>query len=484
MTEDNVSKLNIELLVPNPYQPRKRFDENSIKELALSIREYGILNPILVRKKDDKYEIIAGERRYRAAKLLGMKEIPAIVKDITDERMLEIALIENLQRENITPIEEAMTYQEILKKTSRTEKELSGLIGKSQPFISNKLRLLNLPKNIQDALINKKISERHARSLLTVKDEEKQTALLKRVMAEKLSVKDLDNIINEKEITEEEIHSAVKDIMSSLKDSDERKEEKESDNMNNGNFFPNLTNGQDANASLNSMNTQATGGFTYNPEGQAPAPAPVAPIAEAPVAPMGPVAPVMPQMEMPVQAAAPVMPEAAPEMPQMNPEPVAPIPEFNAAPAAPVEPMPQATPEINGEIAPVAEIPLFNSPEFNQPAPEAAPMPAVEPEPVAPAMPEPAPVEPLLAPAPTEAPMPAPEAAPVPEAPIFNQELAAQEPAPAPLVPETPAYEVPVAAEEPVQADRFTQVKELLTSNGIEYKAYSNETGNCIVIEL
>ena len=226
MTEETVSKLDIGLLIPNPYQPRKKFNENSIKELALSIREYGILNPILVRKKDDKYEIIAGERRYRAAKLLGMKEVPTIIKDISDEKMIEIALIENLQRENITPIEEAITYQEILKKTSRTEKELSELIGKSQPFISNKLRLLNLPKNIQTALIDKKISERHARSLLTVKDEQKQTALLERVMSEKLSVKELDKIINEKEITEEEVNSAINNIMSSLEESENEKKKK------------------------------------------------------------------------------------------------------------------------------------------------------------------------------------------------------------------------------------------------------------------
>ena len=122
MTEEKVVKLNIDLLLSNPYQPRKKFDENSIKELALSIREYGILNPILVRPKNDKYEIIAGERRTRAAKLLNMHEIPAIVKQIDDEKMAEIALIENLQRENITPIEEAITYQYILKNTNKTEK--------------------------------------------------------------------------------------------------------------------------------------------------------------------------------------------------------------------------------------------------------------------------------------------------------------------------------------------------------------------------
>ena len=195
MTEENVVKLNIDLLEPSPYQPRKQFNENSLKELALSIREYGILNPILVRQNNDKYEIIAGERRYRAAKLLNLKEVPVIVKDISDELMTEIALTENLQRENITPIEEAMTYQAILKKTNKTEKELSEMIGKSQPFIANKIRLLNLPQNVQDALINKKISERHARSLLSVKEEEKQTELLEKIIREKLTVKELDLLI-------------------------------------------------------------------------------------------------------------------------------------------------------------------------------------------------------------------------------------------------------------------------------------------------
>ena len=483
MEEDNVSKLDIGLLLPNPYQPRKKFNENSLKELALSIREYGILNPILVRKKEDKYEIIAGERRYRAAKLLGMKEMPAIVKDISDEKMIEIALIENLQRENITPIEEAITYQEILKKTSRTEKELSELIGKSQPFISNKLRLLNLPKNIQTALIDKKISERHARSLLTVKDERKQTALLERVMAEKLSVKELDNIINEKEITEEEINSAVKNIMNSLNDSEKEKEEKESDNMNNGNFFPNVNNGQDTasnQASLNSMNMQTiNGGFTYNPEGQAP-------LAQEAVAPAPQVTPTLPQMEVPTTPSpvAPVAPAPevlpTPEIQPMNSEPISPIPDFNMTASTPAEVAPQqpVAPEPIGDVAPVADIPLFNSPEFNQPA-EVTP--ALNPNPTPEVTPT---VEPLLTPTPIQDVAPV-ETAPMQETPLFNQKLAAPaEVAPASEIQPAPAYEVPVTTDAPVAGDRFTQVKELLNNNGVVYKAYSNETGNCIIIEL
>ena len=149
--EENITKISIDLLIPNANQPRKIFSEESIKELAISIKEYGILNPILVTKKENLYEIIAGERRYRAAKLIGLKEIPVIIKNGDDAKLRAIALIENLQRENISPIEEAKSYQDIIKISNIKEQELSNLIGKSQPYISNKLRLLKLPQNIQDA---------------------------------------------------------------------------------------------------------------------------------------------------------------------------------------------------------------------------------------------------------------------------------------------------------------------------------------------
>jgi len=175
---EQILNLAITDLVPNKYQPRKNFDEKSLIELTKSIKEYGILNPILVRKQDDKYEIIAGERRYRAAKLAGLTEIPVIIKNIKESDLAELALIENLHRENLNPIEEAKSYEEIMRLSNLTQQSLGKKLGRSQAFIANKIRLLSLPKTIQEALINKKISERHARSLMTVTDQKHQQELL------------------------------------------------------------------------------------------------------------------------------------------------------------------------------------------------------------------------------------------------------------------------------------------------------------------
>ena len=231
-TNEPVVNLKLDLLIPNSYQPRKAFNENTLNELALSIREYGVINPILVRQQGDKYEIIAGERRVKAAQKVGLTEIPAIIKNLSDEKMAEFALIENLQRENLTPIEEAESYDAILKKTNITENKLSEMIGKSQSSISNKIRLLNLPKSIQDALLERRISERHARALLQIDDEARQTELLQTIISEKLTVKELEEIIKD----------------------ENKKEEKESENMNNDNFFTNMNN----NMNFNQMNMQPT----------------------------------------------------------------------------------------------------------------------------------------------------------------------------------------------------------------------------------
>ena len=498
MAEEKIVKLNIDLLIPNPYQPRKNFNENSLKELALSIREYGILNPILVRQKDDKYEIIAGERRTRAAKLLNLKEIPAIIKDISDEKLAEFALIENLQRENITPIEEAMTYQTILKKTNKTEKELSEMIGKSQPFIANKLRLLNLPESIKKALIDKQISERHARSLLKVTAEERQKALLEKIIAEKLTVKELDNIINKIEVDDSEINSVVNDIMKSLNDSEKEKEEKESDNMNNGNFFPNYNiPNQEVNnnqASLNSMNMQTmANSFTYQPEQPKPAPQEVQPMATPEASPI-PQVNLIPPTENANNQMAPV---AAPEAPapMQNNEMPTPIPEFNVgqpsvgAPAMPTEinnipPTPELPsmgsiapePPVIQETQPAVDIPLFNTAEMAQPA-----NPVVEP---AVEMPQVEPAQPVMetSTAPVEQPVPA-----MAEAPLFNQELAVPnvEPTPQVSAPEPTSFEVPVTAEPvPETGDKLTEITNLLNNNGITYKSYSNDNGHCIIIEF
>ena len=468
MSEENIVKLNIDLLEPSQYQPRKQFNENSLKELALSIKEYGILNPILVRKKDDKYEIVAGERRFRAAKLLGLTEVPAIVKEINDEKVSEIALIENLQRENITPIEEAMTYKEILTKSNKTEKELSEMIGKSQPFIANKLRLLNLPKNIQDALINKKISERHARSLLTIKNESKQIELLGKIIQEKLSVRELDNIIE------------------SLNESDEliKKEEKESDKMNNGNFFPNFNTQQDMNnnqTSLNSMNMQTMENNIGQTQGI------VTPQIQAtPEALMQPT----PNNEITNGTTFTSMSEP------INSEVTSSIQNFGTATSS--FDVPVMTPQINPSIqtninpepmseptqmgGPISDIPLFNSPEFNQPIPENPIQETLQPiADVPPTTNMESAINEMSSSVQSEQPMIDP--------PLFNNELLQQNAEANQLVtantPVQTAYEVPVTTENNIPTeDKFTQVKELLNNNGIEYKAYSNETGHCIIIEL
>ena len=193
--EEKVINIDINLLTPNRYQPRKFFNDSSIQELATSIKEYGILNPILVRKDNDKYEIIAGERRYRAAKLLELKTVPVIIKNISDEQTAKIALIENIQRENLSPIEEAKAYQQILDISKITQNDLANILGKSQSTIANKIRLLSLPTNVQEALVNKKISERHARSLMTINNPNRQTELLKQIIEKKLTVRELDDII-------------------------------------------------------------------------------------------------------------------------------------------------------------------------------------------------------------------------------------------------------------------------------------------------
>ena len=180
-SENTIIIVNINDIVPGKYQPREIFEEEAIKELAVSIKAHGILNPLLVRKTSSNYEIIAGERRYRAAKLLNLQELPVIVKDISDDEMAELALIENIQRKGLNPIEEAKSYKEILSLKNITQDELSKKIGKSQAFISNRMRLLNLSEKVIDALLNNKISEKHARTMLRVPTLEDQNQLLEEI---------------------------------------------------------------------------------------------------------------------------------------------------------------------------------------------------------------------------------------------------------------------------------------------------------------
>lgn len=193
--EPLIQNVNIDYIIPNRFQPRLTFDEKSLNELASSIKEHGIIQPLVLRRLGDKYEIIAGERRYKAAQLAGLTEVPAIISNIDDNKSAEIALVENVQRRNLNSLEEAKSYKKILDKEGLTQEELAKKIGVSQSTIANKLRLLNLTSEAQDALMNDKISERHARSLLSVTNPEKQKALLNKVISERLTVRQLDDEI-------------------------------------------------------------------------------------------------------------------------------------------------------------------------------------------------------------------------------------------------------------------------------------------------
>lgn len=190
-----VIELYLDDIIPNRFQPREVFNEEALKELSASIREHGVIQPIIVRKLGDKYEIIAGERRYKASVLAGMTKIPAIIRNLDDKEASKVALLENLQRKDLTPIEEARTYQKILEIDDMTQEELGKTMGKSQSAIANKMRLLTLPDEIQDALLHDKISERHARSLLNLNTPEEQINMLNKVISNRLTVRELDNEI-------------------------------------------------------------------------------------------------------------------------------------------------------------------------------------------------------------------------------------------------------------------------------------------------
>lgn len=193
---EDVVQLNLEKIVPNEYQPRVMFDEEKITELAQTLRTHGMIQPIVVRKKDDElYEIIAGERRYRAAKLLEWETIPAIIREMTDTETASIALIENIQRENLSVIEEANAYVKLINMHELTQEALAQRLGKSQSTIANRIRLLSLPREVQDAVMNKEISERHARALLKLENEESQLHFLTIIIEQSLTVRQTDELI-------------------------------------------------------------------------------------------------------------------------------------------------------------------------------------------------------------------------------------------------------------------------------------------------
>lgn len=193
---DEVIEIPIDQIIPNRYQPRTIFKEEKIEELAQTIRTHGIIQPIVVRKiEKDKYELIAGERRWRAVQFLGWKTVTAIVRDFTDTETASVALIENLQREELTPIEEANAYKQLIELHSLTQEALAQRLGRSQSTIANKLRLLNLPEEIQQALLQKDITERHARALIVLREKEEQLHVLEKIIEEHLNVKQTEELI-------------------------------------------------------------------------------------------------------------------------------------------------------------------------------------------------------------------------------------------------------------------------------------------------
>lgn len=191
------NELPIKEIRPNPYQPRKEFDENGLKELADSIRENGVFQPILVRKSSLGYELVAGERRLRASKLAGKQEIPAIIVDFDDRQMMEISLLENIQRKDLTPIEEASAYAQLIRKLNYTQDELAKRIGKSRANIANMLRLLNLPEEVKKLVNEGKLSYGQARTLLALDDEDRMIEMAEKAVKEQLSVRQLEDLCSE-----------------------------------------------------------------------------------------------------------------------------------------------------------------------------------------------------------------------------------------------------------------------------------------------
>lgn len=495
--DTSITMLNTSLIVPNKYQPRKIFDETELTKLAESIKIYGIINPILVRKKEDKYEIIAGERRFRATKMLGLTEIPVIIKNADEQQMAELALIENIQRKELSPIEEAKSYEEIMKIGNQTQQSLAQKLGKSQSAIANKIRLLSLPQEVQDALSHKKISERHARSLLTIEDKSRQLEILNKIINEKLTVKETDQIINSKEIGEEEIKNAIDELMKSLNITDDsetnKKEEKEDDNMINGNFFPNYDNNNNSNnnASLNMMNMQSINQQQPQPEPEM----------------------VMPTMNM--QPEITVQQQMQPTTPQVD------LSQLNVAPAGPPQQQPVQLGTLEQNMVPTMEttlpnqMPINNSQMINEPIPnqvveEQTPITQITPLFNTNIEPTPTPQEPMMQ-----------QSTPIIDEPLFNpnavmpslnQEIPEQQPIqPAPVqapidinpiniqqsnvelssTTENQPFEVPITpiVQEPTnldlpQVNKLEQLKELLAVNGYTYKLYGNNESDCIIIEL
>jgi len=193
--EENLTELRINDIEPNINQPRKNFDDEKLVQLAESIKQHGVVQPIVVKKEKNTYKIVAGERRWRAARIAGLKTIPVIIKDLTDKQLMEIALIENLQREDLNPIEEAEAYENLIKEYKMTQEEISKVVGKSRSAIANSIRLLGLVGEVRDLLISGEISSGHARALLAIENEELQIKAAKEIIKRGLNVRETESLV-------------------------------------------------------------------------------------------------------------------------------------------------------------------------------------------------------------------------------------------------------------------------------------------------
>ena len=219
-------KIKLSLIEPNREQPRKKFDEEALQELSDSIKQYGIIHPLVVKKNADYYEIIAGERRWRAAKMAGLKEVPVIIKEYTDQEIVEISLIENIQRENLNPIEEAIAYKRLLDEFHLKQEEVAKRVAKSRTTVTNSLRLLKLDEKVQQMVIEEKLTSGHVRALLAIEDKNVQYNIAKKVYDEKLNVRDTEKLVKlvlspkapkvKKKLTHEEIYHDMEERMKEI----------------------------------------------------------------------------------------------------------------------------------------------------------------------------------------------------------------------------------------------------------------------------
>lgn len=225
-SKDGVVNVNISKVEPNRDQPRKNFDEDALQELADSIKQFGVLQPILVQERDDYYEIIAGERRWRAANIAGLKEVPVIIRNLTEREIVEIALIENIQREDLNPIEEAQAYKRLLEEFHLKQDEVAERVSKSRTAVTNSMRLLKLSDQVQQMVIDEMISTGHARALLAVDDPEQQYILAQQVFDEKLSVRDIEKLVRNLGKTKVQKNRKEKQLMAIYQELEEVLKEK------------------------------------------------------------------------------------------------------------------------------------------------------------------------------------------------------------------------------------------------------------------